>query len=434
MPQKLVLLDANGLVYRAFFALPYFTTSDGRPTNAVYGFTSMLINMLRDEEPTHVAVSFDVGRATFRTEAYAEYKAGRQKAPETGYARTFLRQARDLYVQGAFNALVAQWGPNAPFSAYVFKTVIDPFAGKLSIMRVMSGKIAPDMTCYVPSRQIKEKMGHMFRLEGKKQEAVKDAVAGEIIAAAKFKEIATGDTLCDEKAPILYEGIAHFAPNISFALEPKSKADEDKLPQGLHRIMEEDQTIAMHRDEETRDFILSGMGQQHIEIIVAQTRRAGSPYNSINPSGRVPYLIRDDGVGLEESAVICAYLDHLDGNPVFELPAEEQEAWEARRLEALARSMLDGLSVWNREIARPRDERSPTVVQHEADRARRLRRKLKHAKRQRDDGAGCRCPKRRPERNALYLDQSALPAYGADGTLKPQLYFAAGDRSGKKRQ
>jgi elongation factor G len=163
--------------------------------------------------------------------------------------------------------------PNAPFSAYVFKTVIDPFAGKLSIMRVMSGKIVPDVTCYVPSRQVREKMGHMFRLEGKKQDAIKEAVAGEIIAAAKFKDIATGDTLCDEKAPIVYEGAAHFAPNISFALEPKSKADEDKLPQGLHRIMEEDPTIAMHRDEETRDFILSGMGQQHIEIIVEKLKR-----------------------------------------------------------------------------------------------------------------------------------------------------------------
>ena len=163
--------------------------------------------------------------------------------------------------------------PNAPFSAYVFKTVIDPFAGKLSVMRVMSGKIAPDIPCFVPNRQAREKMGHLFRLEGKKQEAVKEAVAGEIVAAAKFKDVATGDTLCDEKAPICYDGAAHFSPNISFALEPKSKADEDKLPQGLHRIMEEDQTIEMHRDEETRDFILSGMGQQHIEIIVEKLKR-----------------------------------------------------------------------------------------------------------------------------------------------------------------
>ena len=163
--------------------------------------------------------------------------------------------------------------PNAPFSAYVFKTVIDPFAGKLSIMRVISGKLAPDMTCYVSNRQLREKTGHLFRLEGKKQEPMKDAVAGEIVAAAKFKDIATGDTLCDEKAPIVYDGAVRFAPNISFALEPKSKADEDKLPQGLHRMMEEDQTIEMHRDEETRDFILSGMGQQHIEIIVEKLKR-----------------------------------------------------------------------------------------------------------------------------------------------------------------
>ena len=162
---------------------------------------------------------------------------------------------------------------NAPFSAYVFKTLIDPFAGKLSIMRVMSGKIASDMTCYVPNRQLREKVGHLFRLEGKKQEAVKEAFAGEIVAAAKFKDIATGDTLCDEKAPIKYEDSVHFSPNISFALEPKSKADEDKLPQGLHRIREEDQTIELHRDEETRDFILSGMGQQHIEIVVEKLKR-----------------------------------------------------------------------------------------------------------------------------------------------------------------
>jgi len=163
--------------------------------------------------------------------------------------------------------------PDTPFSAYVFKTVIDPFAGKLSILRVLSGKLNSDMTIYVPTRQVREKVGHLFRLEGKKQEAVKEALAGEIVAVAKFRDIATGDTLCDEKAPIQYDGPVHFTPNISFALEPKSKADEDKLPQGLHRMKEEDQTIDLHRDEETRDFILSGMGQQHIEIAVEKLKR-----------------------------------------------------------------------------------------------------------------------------------------------------------------
>jgi elongation factor G len=162
---------------------------------------------------------------------------------------------------------------DGPFSAYVFKTIIDPFAGKLSVLRVISGKLIPDATCYDSNKQVKEKIGHLFRLEGKKQEAIKDAVAGEIAAVAKFKDIATGDTLCDEKAPIQYAGPMTFTPVISFALEPKSKADEDKLPQGLHKMMEEDQTIDLHRDEETRDFILSGMGQQHVEVIVEKLKR-----------------------------------------------------------------------------------------------------------------------------------------------------------------
>ena len=108
-----------------------------------------------------------------------------------------------------------------------------------------------------------------------------------------------------------------------------------------------------------------------IEIIAAQTRVADSPYYHINPSGRVPYLIRDDGVGLEESPVICAWLDHLDGNPVFDRPPGE-DGWEARRLEALARSMVDGLAGWGRELSRPRHERSPTIILHEAHRSRRL--------------------------------------------------------------
>ena len=108
-----------------------------------------------------------------------------------------------------------------------------------------------------------------------------------------------------------------------------------------------------------------------VEIIAAQTRVVDSPYYDINPSGRVPYLIRDDGVGLEESAVICAHLDHLDGKPAFDLPAGDA-AWEARRLEALARSLVDGLSVWNREISRPENERSPTIILHETHRAERI--------------------------------------------------------------
>lgn len=108
--------------------------------------------------------------------------------------------------------------------------------------------------------------------------------------------------------------------------------------------------------------------EQRVEIVLAKTRVAGSPYYEINPSGRVPYLVRDDGVGMEESALICAYLDGLDGAPRFDLP----QGWEPRRLEALARSMVDGLSVWGRELSRPLNERSPSVIEHETERARRM--------------------------------------------------------------
>jgi glutathione S-transferase len=111
--------------------------------------------------------------------------------------------------------------------------------------------------------------------------------------------------------------------------------------------------------------------ESRVEFVQAKTRTAGSPYYAIAPSGRVPYLVCEDGMGLEESALICAYLDHLDGKPTLDLKGGSH-AWKARRLEALARSLVDGLSVWNRELARPENERSPGVIAHEKDRARRM--------------------------------------------------------------
>ena len=111
--------------------------------------------------------------------------------------------------------------------------------------------------------------------------------------------------------------------------------------------------------------------EDRVNVVAALTRSADSPFYQINPSGRVPYLLRDDGVGLEESPVICRYLDHLEGKPAFDVPAGDQ-AWEALRLGAIATSMLDGLSVWLREARRPKNEQSPTILGHEADRAKRL--------------------------------------------------------------
>jgi glutathione S-transferase len=120
-----------------------------------------------------------------------------------------------------------------------------------------------------------------------------------------------------------------------------------------------------------RILVLEKRLESRVEIVAAQTRVADSPYYRINPSGRVPYLVRDDGVGLEDSAVICRYLDHLDGRPAFDPPAGEA-GWQARRLGALASSLMDGLSVWLRELRRPEHERSPALLRHEAARARRM--------------------------------------------------------------
>lgn len=108
-----------------------------------------------------------------------------------------------------------------------------------------------------------------------------------------------------------------------------------------------------------------------VAFLRARTRTAGSWYYAVNPSGRVPFLVRDDGTGIEDSALIIAWLDHADGAPRFDHPAGA-EGWESRRLEARARSLLDGLCVWSRELHRPEDERSPTIIAHEQERARRL--------------------------------------------------------------
>jgi glutathione S-transferase len=111
--------------------------------------------------------------------------------------------------------------------------------------------------------------------------------------------------------------------------------------------------------------------QDRVEMVPAQTRRANSPYYQVNPSGRVPYLVRDDGVGMEESALICDFLEALavGAGPNIRVKSDD---WAVRRLEALARSMIDGLAVWSRETGRPRDEQSPTVVAHERARSERM--------------------------------------------------------------
>ncbi len=175
-----------------------------------------------------------------------------------------------------------------PFSAMVFKTVNDPFAGKLSMIRVYSGTLKPDTVVFNPNRDEKERVGHIFKMAGKEQQDVESAVAGEIVALPKLKYTATGDTLCDVQKPVFYEPLVPLKPIISFALESAKKGDEDKIYTGLQKLMEEDPTLRVVREEDTHEMILSGMGQVHLEVAVERLKRKyGAAVTLKEP--KVPY-------------------------------------------------------------------------------------------------------------------------------------------------
>ena len=158
-------------------------------------------------------------------------------------------------------------------SAQVFKTIADPFAGKLTIFRVFSGVLKADSTIYNSTRDSKEKLGNIFYLVGKKQVPVQKVGPGEIAAAAKLKDTQTGDTLTDAGNPILFEPIKFSDPMISYAIAPKSRGDEEKVSVGIQRILEEDPALKFYRDTETKEMILSGMGQMHLEVTLERLKR-----------------------------------------------------------------------------------------------------------------------------------------------------------------
>lgn len=163
--------------------------------------------------------------------------------------------------------------PDAPFSALVFKTYVDAFAGKVSVARIFSGKVNAESVVYNATQKEKEKLGNIMIIEGKKYKPLGTAQAGDIVAFPKLKNVKTGDTLCDENFPIVYETPKLPFPSISFAIVPKTRADEDKLSQSIAKIIEEDPTITFAKDEQTKEFLLSGVGQTHIEITLEKLKR-----------------------------------------------------------------------------------------------------------------------------------------------------------------
>ncbi len=178
--------------------------------------------------------------------------------------------------------------PDAPFSALVFKTVADPFAGKLSIFRVISGSLSAESNVYNANKKSREKFGQIFLLEGKKQQATEMAIPGDIVAIPKLKETQTGDTLCVENDPVVYKPTESLPPVLSYAAEAKVKGSEDKVFTSLARLLEEDPTLRLERDQATSEIVLSGTGQIHLEATCEKLKRKFGVEVSLKPM-KVPY-------------------------------------------------------------------------------------------------------------------------------------------------
>ncbi len=181
-----------------------------------------------------------------------------------------------------------KYSNDEPFSAYVFRTIADPFAGRINVMKVVSGKIASDATVRNSTRDTDERLGALHVIAGKTLDKVNEAQTGDIIAVVKLKDTQTGDTLCDKAKQIVYPKVEYPEAAIAFAIEPKSRADEDKISGALHKILEEDPSLHFDRDPQTKEFILSGSGQLHIETVVKKLEQRYHVEVTLHPP-KVPY-------------------------------------------------------------------------------------------------------------------------------------------------
>ncbi len=177
--------------------------------------------------------------------------------PNGGEGATVEREARD----------------DAPLSALAFKIMTDPFVGQLTFIRVYSGVMTSGMAVYNSTKQKSERIGRLLKMHANKREEIKEVYAGDIAAAVGLKSVSTGDTVCDEKAPVILEAMDFPEPVISLAIEPKTKSDQEKLGLGLAKLMAEDPTFRVKTDQETGQVVISGMGELHLEIIVDRLKR-----------------------------------------------------------------------------------------------------------------------------------------------------------------
>jgi len=181
-----------------------------------------------------------------------------------------------------------KYSDSEPFSAYCFRTIADPFAGRINVFKVISGHLQTDANSFNSSRGVAERLGALHVMQGKTLDKVAEAHAGDIIACVKLKETQTGDSLCDKQAPIVYDAVEYPEAAIAFAIEPKSRQDEEKISAALHKILEEDPALHFSRDAQTKEFLLSGSGQLHVETVVEKLKKRYGVEVTLHPP-KVPY-------------------------------------------------------------------------------------------------------------------------------------------------
>ncbi len=178
--------------------------------------------------------------------------------------------------------------PGQPLAALVFKTLTDPYVGRMNFVRVYSGELRNDSQIYNANKEKTEKIGQVFYVRGKQQQAVESVPAGDICVLVKLQETTTGDTLCTKEKPVVLEGIDFPVPTLSLAISPKSKGDEDKLSTALARVVEEEPTIRVTKNTETRQTVITGLGEAQLEIIVDRFKRKYGLDVVLEPL-RIPY-------------------------------------------------------------------------------------------------------------------------------------------------
>jgi elongation factor G len=253
----------------------------------------------------------------------------------------------------------------APFSALAFKLMTDPFVGQLTFIRVYSGVLSSGSSVYNATKGKTERVGRLLKMHANKREEIKEVYAGDIAAAVGLKHVSTGDTLCDQKHPVVLESMDFPEPVISLAIEPKTKGDQEKLGQGLSKLMAEDPTFRVQTDEQTGQVVIAGMGELHLEIIVDRLKRefgvdasVGKPQVAYKETltrpadGEMKYAKQTGGRGQYGHAKIHLFPGEPGSGYIFEnevtqgsIPKEYIKPVDEGIKEALTRGVLAGYPI-----------------------------------------------------------------------------------------